>query len=107
MFKRSMPMLDPVSFFFNEKVIVANKNDTVAAALLAAGITTFSLGTNEKTHRAPVCMIGNCFECLVEIDGQADRVVLPSGLPEGEAPHPSKKAIPCTLPRRAGAERPP
>ncbi len=73
MFKRSMPMLDPVSFFFNEKVIVANKNDTVAAALLAAGITTFSLGTNEKTHRAPVCMIGNCFECLVEIDGQSNQ----------------------------------
>ena len=73
MFKRSASPLNPVSFLFNEKAIVANKDDTVAAALLAAGLTTFSVGPDEKTRRAPVCMIGNCFECLVEIDGKSNQ----------------------------------
>ena len=29
------------------------------------------LGTGER--RAPFCMMGTCFECLVEIDGQPNR----------------------------------
>ncbi|TAL56885.1 (2Fe-2S)-binding protein [Pandoraea sp.] len=46
---------------------------SVAAALLAAGhlvCRTTPVGGNE---RAPFCMMGVCFDCLVEIDGVPNR----------------------------------
>ena len=46
----------------------------VAAALLGdahAGYTSIHPLTGER--RAPFCMMGTCFECLVEIDGQPNR----------------------------------
>lgn len=62
--------------------------DTVAAAVLAQGIgytRTLPLpdalpapaatptGPTPVQHRAPFCMMGVCFECLMEIDGIANR----------------------------------
>ncbi|MDB5808487.1 MAG: sarcosine oxidase subunit alpha [Betaproteobacteria bacterium] len=42
---------------------------TVAAALLLAGITPTRTTPINESPRAPYCMMGVCFECLVEIDG--------------------------------------
>src|SRR4051812_40022734 len=42
---------------------------TVAAALLIAGITPTRTTPVSDSPRAPYCMMGVCFECLVEIDG--------------------------------------
>jgi predicted molibdopterin-dependent oxidoreductase YjgC len=50
----------------------AREGDSVAAALLAAGIVTFRT-TFSGAPRAPLCMMGACFECLVTIDGHARR----------------------------------
>ena len=47
----------------------ARAGDSVAAALLAAGVTSFRR-TWSGAPRAPLCMMGACFECLVTIDGQ-------------------------------------
>ena len=41
----------------------------LAAALLAAGVDVFRHTPVSGAPRAPYCMMGACFECLVEIDG--------------------------------------
>ena len=46
---------------------------TVAAALLAADIVKFGARPVTGAPRGPFCMMGACFECMVEIDGVANR----------------------------------
>lgn len=43
----------------------------LAAALLAAGVLVFRHTPVSGAPRAPFCMMGACFDCLVEIDGVA------------------------------------
>lgn len=42
---------------------------SVAAALLAGGVKNFRSSVVGGEPRAPYCMMGVCFECLLEIDG--------------------------------------
>ena len=51
----------------------ARDGDTVAAALLAAGIDHCRTTPVSGARRAPYCMMGVCFECLVTIDGVGNR----------------------------------
>jgi len=51
----------------------ARAGDTVAAALLAAGVMAFRTTPRSDAPRGPYCLMGTCFECLVEIDGEASR----------------------------------
>ena len=46
--------------------------DTVAAALLAAGVEVCR-AMPSGAPRAPYCLMGVCFECLVSIDGIRNR----------------------------------
>lgn len=62
-----------VSFTFEGRTIEARAGDSVAAALLAAGMAAFRDSPVSGTPRGPYCMMGVCFECLVEIDGQPNR----------------------------------
>ena len=52
---------------------VARAGDTVATALLAAGVTMFRTTPGRGAARGPYCLMGVCFECLVEIDGEPNR----------------------------------
>ena len=45
----------------------------MASALLAAGETVFRTTPVSGAERGPFCMMGVCFECLVEIDGVPNR----------------------------------
>lgn len=47
--------------------------DTVAAALLAAGFDHCRTTPVSGAPRAPYCMMGVCFECLVTVDGVGNR----------------------------------
>lgn len=47
--------------------------DSVAAALLAAGVSYLRESPVDESARAPFCMMGVCFECLVEIDGRQNQ----------------------------------
>jgi D-hydroxyproline dehydrogenase subunit gamma len=58
---------------FNGRAIDARDGDTVAAALIASGVTVFRQSPVSGAPRAPYCMMGVCFDCLVEIDGIANR----------------------------------
>jgi D-hydroxyproline dehydrogenase subunit gamma len=46
---------------------------SVAAALLVSGVTRFRSTPVSGSARAPYCMMGVCFECLMEIDGEPNR----------------------------------
>lgn len=51
----------------------AREGDSVAAALLAAGVDVFRATAGSGAPRGPYCLMGACFDCLVEIDGRANR----------------------------------
>lgn len=46
---------------------------SVAAALLSAGLHHSRTTPASGTPRAPYCMMGVCFDCLVEINGRPNR----------------------------------
>ena len=73
MFKRIQSIDKPVNFQFENRDIIAQADDSVAAALLGADVIVFREQSGSGTHRGPFCMIGNCFDCLVEIDGEPNR----------------------------------
>ncbi|HET6185293.1 MAG TPA: (2Fe-2S)-binding protein [Acetobacteraceae bacterium] len=58
---------------FEGEAVLAREGDSVAAALLAAGARAFRDTAISASPRGPYCMMGVCFECLVEIDGIANR----------------------------------
>jgi sarcosine oxidase subunit alpha len=55
------------------KVVRARVGDTVAAAMLAAGIDHSRTTPVSAAPRAPYCLMGVCFDCLVTIDGIGNR----------------------------------
>jgi predicted molibdopterin-dependent oxidoreductase YjgC len=73
MFERHATTGRVLRLTFDGKAIEARAGDSVAAALLAAGVGTFRETSVSGAPRAPYCMMGACFDCLVEIDGIANR----------------------------------
>lgn len=73
MFRRLDPASAAVRLRFGEMEIAAGPGDSVAAALLAAGISSLRDTPVGGAPRAPYCMMGVCFDCLVEIDGIPNR----------------------------------
>lgn len=73
MFRRLEQVRDPVRFDFEGETVEASAGDSVAAALLAHGVVFTRLTPVSGSPRAAHCMIGTCFECLVEIDGRPNR----------------------------------
>ena len=70
MFNRFNQKAKPsVKIEFDGKVIKAVEGDTVASAIMAAGISDLREAPVSGAPRGPYCMMGVCFECLVEIDG--------------------------------------
>jgi len=61
---------EKISFFFNGEELEAYPNETIAAALHAAGIR--KLGESPQLHRPRglFCAIGNCSSCFMTVDGQ-------------------------------------
>ena len=73
---RSMRDLAPaaaLNFTFDGRALKGRAGDTVAAALLANGITTCRETPVSGAPRAPYCLMGVCFDCLVVIDGIGNR----------------------------------
>ena len=73
MFRRLLPVTDRVEFEFEGDTITARAGESLAAALLAAGVVALRETAAEGESRGPYCMIGNCFECRVEIDGRPNQ----------------------------------
>ena len=73
MFKRLADAGTAVAFTIDGKPVHALSGDTVAAALLAAGIDHCRTTPVTGAPRAPYCLMGVCFDCLVTIDGVGSR----------------------------------
>lgn len=54
-----------IQFTFNGKTYSAYEGDTIASALAAAGVTTFSRSFKYHRRRGLLCVSGNCPNCLV------------------------------------------
>lgn len=61
------------AFVLDGRPARARKGDTVAAALLAAGVEHCRATPVSGAPRGPYCMMGVCFDCLVTIDGLGNR----------------------------------
>lgn len=58
-----------VRLSFDGRVYDLPAGANLAAALLAAGVRRFRATPVSGAPRGPFCMMGACFDCLVEIDG--------------------------------------
>lgn len=73
MFRRIDRVEETVTMSFDGTPICAGAEQTVAAALLGQGISTLRRSVVGDRPRAPYCLMGVCFECLVTIDGVQNR----------------------------------
>lgn len=82
-----------ITFTFDNQPVTATIGMTIAAALLASGHRSLRETPVSGQARGPFCMMGACFDCLVQIDGetvQACMVQVQSGLRVNRVP-----SIPC------------
>jgi predicted molibdopterin-dependent oxidoreductase YjgC len=59
-----------VAFTFEGRAISAEPGQSVAAALLAAGVRSWRTTRVEGRPRGLFCGIGICHDCLVELNGE-------------------------------------
>lgn len=57
-----------ITFHLEDRSVQANEGDTLVIALLQAGIEHFRQTPVSGEARAPMCLMGVCFDCLVEVD---------------------------------------
>lgn len=68
--KLSPTELQPTVVIYVEgQEVPARAGQTLATALLAAGIVPFRKTAVSGAPRAPLCLMGVCFDCIVEVDG--------------------------------------
>ncbi len=68
-FRELAPGGAKVTVRFEGRALALTEGDNLAAALLAAGVMPFRRTPVSGAPRAPFCMMGACFDCLVVIDG--------------------------------------
>ncbi len=83
MFRRLPEREASITIVIDGKPVAATPGDSVAAALLAAGLATFRHAPADGAARGPWCAMGICFECLVEIDGEPNRQACMTPVHEG------------------------
>lgn len=71
MFRRSAPT--DCTITWNGAAIPARAGESLAAALLAADVIHFRDTALSGAPRGPLCLMGACFDCLVEVEGVANR----------------------------------
>jgi len=62
-----------LTIFVDGVAMPARDGDSVAAALLALGHAACRTSAVSGAPRGPYCLMGVCFDCLVMIDGVANR----------------------------------
>jgi D-hydroxyproline dehydrogenase subunit gamma len=62
-----------IAISIDGKSVEARAGDSVAAAMLAAGMHHCRTTAVSGENRAPYCMMGVCFDCLVTVDGIGNR----------------------------------
>jgi predicted molibdopterin-dependent oxidoreductase YjgC len=62
-----------LTIFIDGTTTPARHGDTVAAAMLASGHVACRTTAVSGAPRGPYCLMGVCFDCLVTVDGSANR----------------------------------
>ena len=83
MFRRLDTTPGEIRVIFDGTEQIARPGDSVAVALLAAGEPSLRDTPVSGAPRAPYCMMGVCFDCLVEIDGVGNRQACLTPVAEG------------------------
>ncbi|MEM9904027.1 MAG: (2Fe-2S)-binding protein [Cyanobacteria bacterium P01_D01_bin.44] len=84
MFKRLSDLSDPtVTVNIESEEVQVPADETVAAAVLVHGLGYTRTTPLSGAPRAPLCMMGVCFECLMEIDGVPNRQACQVQVAEG------------------------
>jgi predicted molibdopterin-dependent oxidoreductase YjgC len=65
--------LRPIMITIDSAPFEAKAGDSVAAALMDSGALASRLSAVSASPRGAYCLMGVCFECLVTIDGVANR----------------------------------
>jgi len=60
-----------LTFYIDGKTVAAESGETVASVLMRQEIPSCRTTPVNGSPRAPYCMMGVCFDCLVVIDGVA------------------------------------
>ena len=69
MFKR-LDTANTFTFTFDGNQYSAQPGESVAAALLANGVVYLRKTHTSSSQRGPYCLMGACYDCLVEFDDQ-------------------------------------
>jgi len=64
---------EKVEVILNQQKILVPLGTTVAAMVLAQGLRTTRTTPVSGANRAPFCMMGVCYDCLMIIDGHANQ----------------------------------
>jgi len=70
MFARLPDDREVVTIVVDGTPVPARAGDSVAAALLGAGLRAFRETAVSGAPRGPFCMMGTCFDCVVTVDGR-------------------------------------
>jgi predicted molibdopterin-dependent oxidoreductase YjgC len=71
--RTGVPSGDLVELTFEGQRVAAYTTDTIASALLAAGVRTLTVTEAAGEPRAGFCFVGRCADCMVIVDGQANQ----------------------------------
>lgn len=77
------PAGEPIGLTFEGQAIGAYASDTIASALLAAGIRTFTVTEVAGEQRGGFCFVGRCADCLVIVDGEANQRACQTAVRDG------------------------
>lgn len=65
--------VEKVEVILNQQKVLVPQGTTVAAMALAQGLRATRTTPVSGTQRAPFCMMGVCYDCLMVIDGKANQ----------------------------------
>jgi hypothetical protein len=84
-----------LTVFVEGQPVAVSEGDSAATAALLAGLSATRASAIGGQPRAPYCMMGVCFECLMVIDGLASQQACLMPVREGMriARQPSRPAI--------------
>lgn len=58
-----------IHIFIGDRKVAVSEGQTLATAMLGAGMKAFRKTAVSGAPRAPLCLMGVCFDCLVEVNG--------------------------------------
>ena len=65
--------IEKVEVFLNQQKVLVPLGTTVAAMALSQGLRATRTTPVSDAKRAPFCMMGVCYDCLMVIDGKANQ----------------------------------